>query len=152
MMHLIEAAAFINARVVGNDTTFTSVFSDSRAVVKGGLFIALRGERFDGHDFVAEVIAQGAVAAMVDEVWAAQHEGISLPLLVVADTRLGLGRLAAVWRQRFSIPLIGVTGSNGKTTVKDMCAGIMAAHVGEGHVLATSGNFNNDIGLPLTPP
>ena len=150
MMQLVEAAAFINARVVGIDTTFTSVFSDSRAVVRGGLFVALRGERFDGHDFVAAVIAQGAVAAMVDEQWAAQHRGASLPLLVVGDTRSGLGHLAAVWRQRFSIPLIGVTGSNGKTTVKDMCASIMAAHVGEGGVLATSGNFNNEIGLPLT--
>ena len=150
MMRLIESAAFINARVVGSDTQFTSVISDSRAVVKGGLFIALRGERFDGHDYVAEVIAQGAVAAMVDEAWAAQHQGISLPLLVVVDTRLGLGQLAAIWRQRFNISLIGITGSNGKTTVKDMCASIMAAHVGEGNVLATSGNFNNDIGLPLT--
>ncbi|CAG4884110.1 UDP-N-acetylmuramoyl-tripeptide:D-alanyl-D-alanine ligase [Georgfuchsia toluolica] len=150
MMRISEAAALLGARTANADMTFTSVFSDSRAIVKDGLFIALRGERFDGHDFVAAAIAQGAAAAMVDEKWAAAHADDKLPLLVVDDTRLGLGQLAAAWRTRFAIPLIAITGSNGKTTVKDMCAAIMAAHLGEDQVLATGGNFNNDIGLPLT--
>ena len=150
MMRLSEAAELIDARAVNGDMVLTSVFSDSRAIAQYGLFIALRGDRFDGHEFAAEAIAQGAAAAMVDAAWADAHANGKLPLLVVDDTRLGLGRLAAAWRARFSIPLIAITGSNGKTTVKDMCAAIMSAHVGQGHVLATSGNFNNDIGLPLT--
>ncbi|MFY9329623.1 MAG: UDP-N-acetylmuramoyl-tripeptide--D-alanyl-D-alanine ligase [Georgfuchsia sp.] len=150
MMRLSEAATLIGARIDNADTAFTSVFSDSRAIASDGLFIALRGERFDGHEFVTEAIAQGAAAAMVDTAWAATHANERLPLLVVEDTRMGLGQLAAAWRARFAIPLIAVTGSNGKTTVKDMCAAIMAAQVGVDHVLATSGNFNNDIGLPLT--
>lgn len=149
MMRLSEAAAMMeNARTVNADCTFDSVFSDSRAIEAGGLFVALRGESFDGHAFVFDAIAQGAAAAMVDDAWAAAHADAGVPLLAVPDTRRGLGRLAAAWRNRFAIPLIAVTGSNGKTTVKDMCAAIMAAHAGK--VLATSGNFNNDIGLPLT--
>jgi len=150
MMKIVDAAALIGAKTVGADVAFSSVFSDSRSVEKDGLFIALPGERFDGHDFVAQVIAQGAAAAMVDEAWLTANPDTQLPLLVAVDTRLGLGQLAAAWRKRFMIPLIGVTGSNGKTTVKDMCAAIMSAQLGVGHVLATSGNFNNDIGLPLT--
>lgn len=150
MMRLSEAAGAITARTMNADNAFTSVFSDSRAVEVGGLFVALRGEHFDGHGFVADAIAQGAAAAMVDETWVAANPASDLPLLVVGDTRLALGLLAAAWRSRFTIPLIAVTGSNGKTTVKDMCAAIMSAQVGEGRVLATSGNFNNDIGLPLT--
>ncbi len=152
MMRLSEAAASIGigASTAGDDALFVSVFSDSRAIEKGGLFVALRGERFDGHDFVADVIANGAAAAMVDERWLAANKRCTLPLLVVADTRLGLGQLAVAWRRRLAGPLIGVTGSNGKTTVKDMCASIMAAQFGEGRILATSGNLNNDIGLPLT--
>jgi UDP-N-acetylmuramoyl-tripeptide--D-alanyl-D-alanine ligase len=150
MMRLDEAASLISAQTDNPAALFTSVFSDSRAIVKGGLFVALRGEHFDGHEFVTAAIAEGAAAAMVDSRWAAEQAVFGLPLLIVDDTRLGLGRLAAAWRARFSIPLIAVTGSNGKTTVKDMCAAIMAAHVGQEHVLATKGNFNNDIGLPLT--
>ena len=150
MMRLSEAARLINARAINADAAFVSVFSDSRAMVKGGLFIALRGERFDGHNFVAAAIAQGAAAAMVDEAWAAAHASDQLPVLIVDNTRLALGRLATGWRARFTIPVIAITGSNGKTTVKDMCAAIMSAHFGDDHVLATSGNFNNDIGLPLT--
>jgi UDP-N-acetylmuramoyl-tripeptide--D-alanyl-D-alanine ligase len=150
MMRLDEAAGLISAQTENPAALFTSVFSDSRAIVKGGLFIALRGEHFDGHEFITAAIAEGAAAAMVDSRWAAEQTAFGLPLLIVDDTRLGLGRLAAAWRARFSIPLIAVTGSNGKTTVKDMCAAIMAAHVGQEHVLATKGNFNNDIGLPLT--
>ena len=118
------------------------------------LFIALKGERFDGHEFVGAAAERGAAAVMVSQAWAEgrTHE---LPALVVADTRLALGYLAAWWRARFDIPLIGVTGSNGKTTVKEMIASILRAQaVADGYdpelaVLATTGNLNNEIGLPL---
>ncbi|MBP7442439.1 MAG: UDP-N-acetylmuramoyl-tripeptide--D-alanyl-D-alanine ligase [Thauera sp.] len=134
---------------------FERVGTDSRALAPGQLFVALRGERFDGHDFVAAAAQAGAAAAMVDSAWAAAHADAALPLLVVDDTRLALGTLAAAWRARFAVPLIGVTGSNGKTTVKEMCAAILRAQArrdgfGEESVLATRGNLNNDIGLPLT--
>ncbi|NMG76105.1 UDP-N-acetylmuramoyl-tripeptide--D-alanyl-D-alanine ligase [Aromatoleum diolicum] len=134
---------------------FTAVGTDSRHIRAGQLFVALRGDNFDGHEFVAQAAAAGAAAALVDVAWAGAHGDAALPLLVVQDTRLALGKLAAYWRSRFSIPLIGVTGSNGKTTVKEMCASIMRAQARrDGHgadvVLATVGNLNNDIGLPLT--
>ncbi|WIM05391.1 MAG: UDP-N-acetylmuramoyl-L-alanyl-D-glutamate--2,6-diaminopimelate ligase [Candidatus Nitricoxidivorans perseverans] len=127
---------------------FSAVGSDSRAVTPGMLFIALKGEHFDGHDHVPEALEKGAAGAMVARPWADAHPG--LPLMAVDDTRIGLGALAAAWRSRFDIPLIGLTGSNGKTTVKEMCAAILRAHLGEDAVLATAGNLNNDIGLPLT--
>src|SRR5262249_35284757 len=110
-------------------------------------FVALRGEHFDGHRFLDAAKERGAAAAMVDEGF---KETARIPLLVVGDTRVGLGRLAAKWRSRFEIPLIAVTGSNGKTTVKEMIAAILRAHLGTAQVLATQGNLNNDIGLPLT--
>jgi UDP-N-acetylmuramoyl-tripeptide--D-alanyl-D-alanine ligase len=119
------------------------------------LFVALRGERFDGHDFVAAALQGGAAAAMVERGWSAQHPDILAPLLEVDNTRLALGDLAAHWRGRFDLPLIGITGSNGKTTVKEMCAAILRAHAAangldpEIAVLATRGNLNNDIGVPL---
>lgn len=134
---------------------FESVGTDSRAIAPGQLFVALRGERFDGHDFVAAAARAGAAAAMVDSAWAAGQGDAGLPLLVVDDTRLALGTLAAAWRARFAMPVIGVTGSNGKTTVKEMCAAVLRAQsrregFGEESVLATRGNLNNDIGVPLT--
>lgn len=139
---------------------FSAVSTDSRTIVAGELFVALRGERFDGHAYVAQVFAQGAAVALVDRVWIEQ-QGKSLgagTYLVVTDTRLALGALAAYWRRKFTMPLIGVTGSNGKTTVKEMCAAILRAQAccdglsdaeAQGAVLATKGNLNNDIGLPL---
>jgi UDP-N-acetylmuramoyl-tripeptide--D-alanyl-D-alanine ligase len=148
MLTLSATADILGGRQHGRDLEYTSVGSDSRAVVPGMLFVALKGERFDGHDFVAEVLAQGAAAALVNREFAAAHAG--LPLVAVDDSRLALGRLAAAWRARFHIPLIGVTGSNGKTTVKEMCAAILRADFGQHAVLATGGNLNNDIGLPLT--
>ncbi len=154
MMTLSQAAVAIGARTVG-DAVFESVATDSRHLPRRALFVALRGENFDGHDFVLTAANEGATAAMVDSAWAATAPTGAVPLLVVADTRVGLGALAAFWRSRFSLPLIGITGSNGKTTVKEMCAAIMRAHHGPERdddevVLATSGNFNNDIGMPLT--
>jgi UDP-N-acetylmuramoyl-tripeptide--D-alanyl-D-alanine ligase len=156
MMTLGAAAAALIARATG-DAHFNSVGTDSRAIRPGQLFVALRGENFDGHDYLAQAAAAGAAAAMVDAHWTALHEAEApLPLLVVGNTRLGLGALAAHWRSHFpSLPLIGVTGSNGKTSVKEMCAAILHAQAAlDGldsaeAVLATEGNLNNDIGLPL---
>ena len=144
MMRLTEAARALDAELLGADAEFTSVSTDTRTIKPGALFIALRGERFDGHEFVAQALATGAAAAMVDEKFEGQGN-----LLRVADTRLGLGRLAAHWRGKFDIPLVAVTGSNGKTTVKEMIAAILRAECGEdAQVLATEGNLNNDIGVP----
>ena len=150
MMSLAEAANAIGARFHGTDVRFSSVATDSRTLASGALFVALRGERFDGHAFIGAARGRGAVAAMVDETSGAWKRGQEIPLLVAEDTRAALGRLAAHWRRRFDIPLIVVAGSNGKTTVKEMIAVILRAHHGEAHTLATEGNLNNDIGLPLT--
>ena len=122
------------------------ITTDSRAVVPGNVFVALRGERFDAHDFLDAVVAQGAVAVVVERV----PVGLSVPAIVVPDTRVALGTIARQWREQFAIPLIAVTGSNGKTTVKEMLASILSAAFGEAESLATRGNFNNDIGVPLT--
>lgn len=149
-MSLSEASAATGARASGEDVRFSVVATDSRTLARGALFVALRGERFDGHRFLDAARSRGAAAAMVDEESKSTVEGVRLPLLVVDDTRLALGRLAARWRARFDIPLVAVTGSNGKTTVKEMIAAILRAHHGEAQVLATEGNLNNDIGLPLT--
>ena len=156
MMDLQTSARAIGAQATGA-AQFDAVLTDTRALAAGCLFVALRGERFDGHDFLDAARLAGAAAAMVDRAYADAHTpSDDLPWLVVDDTRLGLGALAAWWRRQFDLPLIGVTGSNGKTTVKEMCAAIAAARVErEGGdpttaVLATAGNFNNDIGLPLT--
>src|SRR5215471_6582908 len=146
MMSLREASAAIGAKARG-DARFLSVSTDTRTISSGALFVALRGERFDGHQFLAAARERGAAAAMVDDSF---KETPQLPALVVGDTRVSLGRLAASWRERFDLPLVAVTGSNGKTTVKEMIAAILRAHFGDARVLATEGNLNNDIGLPLT--
>ncbi|MDR0576290.1 MAG: UDP-N-acetylmuramoyl-tripeptide--D-alanyl-D-alanine ligase [Candidatus Accumulibacter sp.] len=153
-MDLRAAAQAMGGTVAGGDAVFLGVSTDSRTVAAGELFIALRGERFDGHDFVAAARARGAAAAVVDLAGAEALRGDAavgdLPLVVVADTRAALGDLAAHWRARFDLPVIGVTGSNGKTTSKEMITAILGAALGVDAVLATSGNLNNDIGLPLT--
>jgi UDP-N-acetylmuramoyl-tripeptide--D-alanyl-D-alanine ligase len=150
MMSLSDAAAAIGARLDGPDVRFSSVSTDSRTLERGALFVALRGEKFDGHRFIQAARQRGAAAGMVDDRAAPGSPGSGLPFLVVDDTRLALGRLAARWRLRFGIPVVSVAGSNGKTTVKEMIASILRAHYGEAHALATEGNLNNDIGLPLT--
>ena len=142
MMMLSQAIAQAGGSLHGADVRFAAVGTDSRADCTEQLFIALRGERFDGHEYVAAAQAAGAVAAMVDH-----PLPLDLPQWVVADTRLGLGRLAAIWRDRFPGRVIAITGSNGKTTVKEMIAAILAQ---AGRVRATVGNLNNDIGMPLT--
>ena len=148
MFSLREAAALIpGASVLGDDSvTFEHVSTDSRTAGPGDLFVALKGDRFDAHDFLPDVAARQIAAALVTRTpveW-------SLPALKVADTREALGALARGWRRRFTMPLVAVTGSNGKTTVKEMIASIFVAAVGVDARLATAGNFNNDIGLPLT--
>lgn len=147
-MTLARAAAELGGTMRGADVRFDDVCTDSRTLKKGDLFIALRGEKYDGHDFVAQAAAAGAVAALVDH----QHvpAATDLPLAMVADTTVALGALAAHWRRHFHIPLIAVVGSNGKTTVKEMIAACLRAHFGDAAVLATRGNLNNHIGLPLT--
>ncbi len=145
-MHLSEAAIATQGRIIGNDVLFNSVGTDSRALSKDQLFIALKGEHFDGHVYARQCLTQGAAAVMVS----VTEPGLSSALLV-ADTRLSLGDLAAYWRRKFTIPLAAITGSNGKTTVKEMLASILNVHTSDADsVLATQGNLNNDIGLPLT--
>jgi UDP-N-acetylmuramoyl-tripeptide--D-alanyl-D-alanine ligase len=125
------------------------VHTDSRSLQAGDLFVALRGERFDGNQFIAQAKAQGAVAVVCEASGEAQALAHGLPALVVPDARIALGELAAGWRAQFSLPLIAVTGSNGKTTVTQMIASILRAHAGD-DALSTQGNLNNDIGVPLT--
>ncbi len=146
-MSLAEAAAVLQGRASGAEARFSAVSTDSRRIGRGELFVALRGERYDGHEFLAAAAAAGAAGAIVDQ----RHTGAyPLPVVVVEDSRRALGDLARHWRSRFSPMLIAVTGSNGKTTVKEMLAAILRSHAGDGAVLATAGNLNNDIGLPLT--
>jgi UDP-N-acetylmuramoyl-tripeptide--D-alanyl-D-alanine ligase len=148
-MDLQEAAKAMAGSPVGENVNFFGVSTDSRKIAAGELFVALRGETFDGNEFVAAAKDRGAVAAVVASDAAESLKDIGLPLIVVADTRLALGALATDWRSRFTLPLIAVTGSNGKTTTKEMITSILKAAFGD-TVLATQGNFNNDIGLPLT--
>jgi UDP-N-acetylmuramoyl-tripeptide--D-alanyl-D-alanine ligase len=131
------------------DVVADRVHTDSRSLQTGDLFVALRGERFDGNDFIAQAKAQGAVAVVCEASGEALALAQGLPALVVPDARIALGELAAGWRGQFSLPLIAVTGSNGKTTVTQMIASILRAHAGD-DALSTQGNLNNDIGVPLT--
>ncbi|NWG87210.1 MAG: UDP-N-acetylmuramoyl-tripeptide--D-alanyl-D-alanine ligase [Hydrogenophilaceae bacterium] len=144
-MRLHEVAQALAAGAVGEDVEFHAVSTDSRNLPKGALFIALRGERFDGHSFAAKALAAGAAAVMID----ADAKLTLAPAIVVPDTRLALGQLAAWHRARQPAKVVAITGSNGKTTVKEMTAAILRAEAGEAAVLATEGNLNNDIGMPL---
>ena len=142
-LHLSEVANLLQGGLAGGNVTFDSVGTDSRAICPGQLFVALAGPRFDGHAFLTEVAAKGAVAALVQRTM----PEAGLPQLQVADTRLALGQLGGFNRQAYSGPLAAVTGSSGKTTVKEMLASILRTR---GPVLATRGNLNNDLGVPLT--
>lgn len=146
MIHarLSDAARWSGARHVGTDVEFNGLSADSRKISKGMLFVALRGEHYDGHQFIDEARTQGAVAALVSTPVAT-----SLPLLVAEQPLHVLAELAAVWRSLFDIPLIGVLGSNGKTTVKELIATILRQEAGY-RVLATEGNQNNALGVPLS--
>lgn len=174
MMSLSQAAEAVHGRLVGPEVRFDAISTDSRKIKAGDLFIALRGEYFDGYEFVAVTLQAGAAAAMVNADSYEANPGILIEqlanrltqqetpgkslvmnpessILVVEDTRLALGLLAAYWRRQFKTPLVAITGSNGKTTVKEMLASILRTAAGsEDSVLATKGNLNNDIGMPLT--
>lgn len=157
MMLLSQAAQALGGKLIGRDVLFNAVSSDSRMIAPGDLFVALKGENFDGSDFVAGAARDGAVAALVDEDQGAKFtvQGSSLapcPLILVpCSSRRALGQLAAYWRTQFTLPVVAVTGSNGKTTVKEMLASILRVAAGSSEaVLATKGNLNNDIGMPLT--
>ena len=145
MMLMSQAAKALNAELIGADEMFTAVSKDTRDIVEGSLYVALKGERFDGHEFVEQASAAGASGVLVSEL-----QPVQLPQIRVNDTRLALGELAAYWRQQFIGKLAGVTGSNGKTTVKEMTRSILDHAVGAEHVLSTTGNLNNDIGMPMT--
>ena len=146
-MDLATAARDVNGSVSGDNRRFSRVVSDTRALQPDDLFVALAGERFDGHDFVAQAMQAGAAGAIVAS---ARAPALAGNLIVVDDPLAALGRLAAAWRTRFTIPLAIVVGSNGKTTVKEMTAAALREHFGADAVLATQGNLNNAIGLPLT--
>ncbi|MFJ4142175.1 UDP-N-acetylmuramoyl-tripeptide--D-alanyl-D-alanine ligase [Pseudomonas sp. NPDC089734] len=138
-----ELVAPLDARRVG-DCSFTGVSTDSRGILPGQLFVALTGPRFDGHEYLDQVAAKGAVGALVER----EVEGSDLPQLVVLDTRKALAQLGAINRNAFvDRPVAAVTGSSGKTTVKEMLASILRTR---GPVLATRGNLNNELGVPLT--
>ncbi len=141
-MQTAELAQILTGTLTGDDVAFQGALTDTRKIRGGELFIALRGLRFDGHDFAATANSAGAAAMLVDHAPACD-----LPHVMVPDTRLAMGTLASHWRQRFNMPLIAITGSNGKTTVKEMLRAILGT---EGSVLSTAGNLNNDIGVPLT--
>ena len=151
MMTLDQAQQWLagSQRVGLGSVRFSRVHTDTRSLAPGDLFVALRGERFDANDFLAEAKAQGAVAAICQGDAQAQLQAAGLPGLVVADTKAALASLATQWRQQFKLPLVAVTGSNGKTTVTQMIAAILRAYKPQAY-LATQGNLNNDIGVPLT--
>ncbi|MBC7983439.1 MAG: UDP-N-acetylmuramoyl-tripeptide--D-alanyl-D-alanine ligase, partial [Candidatus Obscuribacterales bacterium] len=139
---LASLARIASGRLVGADLPFAAISTDSRNLPAGALFVALKGPNFDGHEFVATALARGASGALVE-----RELPLALPQIVVPDTLAALTTFARVWRESFAIPVIAVTGSNGKTTTKEMLGAIMARG---GACLVTQGNLNNHIGVPLT--
>jgi UDP-N-acetylmuramoyl-tripeptide--D-alanyl-D-alanine ligase len=138
---LAYLAQVTGGQLQGQDTAFDDVSIDSRTVPAGALFVALRGPNFDGHAFAADAQKNGAAALLVEHALS-----VDLPQVIVADTVAALTRFAGEWRRRFSLPLVGVTGSNGKTTTKEILGTILAR---EGSCLVTRGNLNNHFGVPL---
>ena len=141
-LSLAELVAPLGAELIGGDRQLQGVSTDSRSLRAGDLFVALSGDTFDGHDYLAQVADRGAVAAVVS-----RAIDNSLPQLQVADTQRALGQLGAYNRQLYAAPLVAITGSSGKTTVKNMVQAVLSRR---GETLATQGNFNNEIGVPLT--
>lgn len=144
-MMLSEAAQHMQGHFVGEDVSFESVSIDTRTLRSGALYIAIQGERFDGHDFVKQALQAGAVACVVNDDVDELRE--ALPLIRVKDTKKSLGFLASAWKKQYRPFCVAITGSSGKTTVKEMLAAILSL---EGQTMATKGNLNNDIGVPLT--
>lgn len=143
MLTLQALAKVIGAQYVGADVDFNGASIDTRTLKSEQLYIAIKGEQFDGHQFIQQAIDQGANAVLVSR---AQPD-IAVPQVVVADTVKALGALAKAWRLQFTIPVVAITGSCGKTTTKEMLASILKQR---GEVLYTQGNYNNHIGVPLT--
>ena len=143
---LEQLAGSIEGARVTRDAYFQGVSTDSRQVMPGSLFVALRGERFDAHDFLGQLVGNPVAAVVVERL----PDNYPLPAIVVPDTLAALGRIGNFWRRRFAIPFIGVTGSNGKTTGQGMISAILVAAFGADGRLATQGNLNNEIGVPLT--
>ena len=139
-MNLNTVAALL-VQSCQNNADITHICTDSRELKPGSLFIAIKGERFDGHDFIKEAEARGAVAVVVNH----PVDGLSIPQFIVADSIQALAKIATVHRQTMHCPVIALTGSNGKTTTKEMIAAILPQ---PSH--ATKGNLNNHIGAPLT--
>ena len=142
MKTLANFAQLCGGRLKGADGSYTAVSSDTRTLGQGALFVALRGPNFNGNEFVSAALAAGAAAALVDG-----EQPAALPQIIVADTQAALERAGNGWREQFTIPVVGVAGSNGKTTAKEMTAAILGQM---GNCLATRGNLNNHIGVPLT--
>ena len=139
---IADVASFIEAKSMGSNVPFRGVSTDTRTLQPGDLYVALSGERFDGHDFIEQAMEKGAAAVLVSR--APQQQ---IPYLLVDDTTKALGKLALYNRRQFKNPVIAVTGSSGKTTVKEMISNILRQ---QGEVLFTRGNLNNHIGAPLT--
>ena len=150
MMLLSNVVQALNGQLIGEDVQFSGVSSDSRKISQGDLFVALRGEHFDGYKFIKNAVGEGAVAVLANS--DSYHDDQpNCPLLLVENTQITLGLLAAYWRKQFQMPLIAITGSNGKTTVKEMLVSILRVSAGSlDAVLSTEGNLNNHIGMPLT--
>ncbi|MFZ6752216.1 UDP-N-acetylmuramoyl-tripeptide--D-alanyl-D-alanine ligase [Undibacterium sp. Dicai25W] len=143
---LQQLAQTLSSASMTADAEIIGLSTDSRKIKTGDVFVALRGDNFDAHDFLPQVAQTGAVAVIAERLPA----DFQLPALIVPDTKMALAEVGKFWRKQFTIPVIGVTGSNGKTTVKEMIAAILAAAFGENHRLSTKGNLNNEIGVPLT--
>ena len=143
---LRELQMVIASSTMSRDVDVSGLTTDSRKIRQGDLFLALRGENFDGHDFLSDQVLTGASAVVAEHLPA----GFALPALIVPDTKLALIEIARHWRKKFTLPVIGVTGSNGKTTVKEMIAAILVVHAGAERSLSTVGNLNNEIGVPLS--
>ena len=140
-------AAWVSGEGQALPATMCGVTQDSRKLTPGCLYVALRGERFDGHDFVGQALRGGAAAALVERAWQPSEDASGWPLIRVADTRQALCDAARAWRQKSAAFVVGLTGSSGKTTTKEMAAALFSAG---GAVCATQGNLNNEVGLPLS--
>lgn len=146
-MRLEKIARLLSAQLVGKDATVTGISIDTRTIKGGELFVAIKGPNFDGHDFILDALNKGAVACLVETNTDVSKLGDNKSFVKTENTHAALGLLSRLWRQEFNIPLIAITGSNGKTTVKEMLASILQQ---QHRVLATEGNLNNDFGVPLT--
>lgn len=141
-MRLSEVKNLVNGKLLGNDLELSSISINTKTLVKGDLYIAIKGRNFDGHAFIDEAIAAGTIAVLV-----ARKIKTKIPQIIVKDTRIALAKLAGAWKLKHNIKTIAVTGSNGKTTVKEMIVAILGI---KAKILFTQGNLNNDIGVALT--